>query len=209
MNGPEGVAEHAAPPLFVLCCYRGADRDGPLPGSRWALRLGVPQWVGHRRVHRDFYANPRDLRYQLALVAQQMPGARAPRLVIDRRLAAAARDIPGLAKAAFELADLDEDRLADSVIEAEAAADDVYLVYPDAIGLGCEAIEAALLRRAKGRCWVVNGRRRVFRLTSGTRRRLAVSRWLARTRAVEYAAALALTAAGYLLAEWDHLRGRR
>jgi len=84
-----------------------------------------------------------------------------------------------------------------------------FALYSGDDGTGCEFIERALMRGADGRCWSINGRRRVFRLTPRMRRRLALSRWLARSRAGEYAAALAVTLAGYVLAGWDHLRGRR
>ncbi len=205
MAGDDPAARVNRQPLFVLFAYRGADRDGPLPTGRLAEWLRLPEIIAHRRVHRDFYANPRNLHYQLALVSRQVHAGTAPLLIIDQRLEAAVAAAEGLAPSAYQLADLEADTPADAI----RAAGEVYLVYQDALGLGCEFIERALMRGADGRCWSINGRRRVFRLTPRMRRRLALSRWLARSRAGEYAAALAVTLAGYVLAGWDHLRGRR
>jgi len=91
-----------------------------------------------------------------------------------------------------------------------AGADTIVLLYPDAIGLGFGGIERqvrALAPRATLK--VLNGRRRCFDLDAGTRRALALRRFLERSMLVELLLGTALLLATPFLHAADLVAGRR
>jgi len=98
-----------------------------------------------------YKANPRSEEYMRALLAEHMPGADWVSTTQDADWA-----------------------------ERVAAADQVLLLYPDAIGLGFTPVERTIL--ARKRPWagvtVLNGRRRKFLLNCATRRALRLRRLL-------------------------------
>jgi hypothetical protein len=101
------------------------------------------------------------------------------------------------------------DRYPDGRLDASipAAASEIVLLYPDAIGLGYGAIERRLPAGVPVR--ILTGRRREFELDARTRRALRLRRVLERTMAGEVAAlALAAVATPVLLLT-DLARGRR
>jgi hypothetical protein len=193
--------------LFVLFAYHGRDADHVR--AFWE-RFESPALRGHRIVHRDHYANPRRVEYQLALIAEAAahlsPGQR-PTLVVDSRF-----ETPPDASATAPYERVDADVTAPAAwhhgVLAEAPAyDHVVLVYPDALGLGCDQAERAAMR-GRASVFVINGRRRAFRLTPAVRRRLHIRRVLAHTRLVERGFALAVRPVGSALASIDRLMGR-
>lgn len=97
-----------------------------------------------------YKANPRAEDYMRALLAEHLPGV----------------ECVSTADASWS--------------ERIAVADQVLLLYPDAIGLGFAAVERTVL--ARKRIWagvtVLNGRRRKFLLNGATRRALRLRRLL-------------------------------
>lgn len=105
-----------------------------------------------------------------------------------------------------------------TVVDADEAhgavaegADEIVLVYPDAIGLFCGRLERRLLHARSGHPppTVLNGRGRRFTLDRATRRALLVRRALERTMLAEVAGMVALTAVTPILLAADLVRGRR
>jgi hypothetical protein len=106
--------------------------------------------------------------------------------------------------------DLFAERHPNGTIESDVPArdaDEIVLLYPDAIGLGFGAIERRLPSGVPVR--VVNGRRRDFALDRRTRRALALRRALERTMAFEAVALAAAAVATPALLVVDLVRGRR
>jgi hypothetical protein len=192
--------------LFVVFAYHGRDNDGR---RTWMDRFESSAARDHRILHRDHYANPRDVPYLLGLLQAamtQVDDADA-RLVIDRQLAEA---FPGRVDlAGVEFADpLDSATWRRGALKDADAYDNLVFIYPDALGLGCERAEQYALYRRRD-ILIVNGRRRAFRLTASLHRRLELSRWLARTRVVERLFAAAVRPIGTMLALSDDLLRRR
>lgn len=187
--------------LLVACTYRGGDRDRSGGSGVWA------QWNGHRILHRNFYANPRSPAYLAALIgelADRLAPARCE-LVLDARWRDRFHftDLP-LAQpvGAVDLAEPRWARMGDG-----SPPDAIILCYRDALGLGCSAIERGALRQSPA-VFVLNGRRRLFRLDGAMRRRLAARRWLANSRAVELVLAAVVIPLAAMLALLDRVRNR-
>lgn len=172
--------------LFLVFAYHGRDRDRTRPSL--IERLEGAGTHGHRIVHRDHYANPRTLEYQMAMVASA-----AAALSPDTPTAVVVDAAFGDAGRRFEsVADLARPNLWRDTPAARARDyDNVVAVYPDALGLGCKRAEARLIRE-RGSILVINGRRRVFRVDASLARRLDFNRFLASTRIVERTLAVAV-----------------
>lgn len=195
--------------LFLLFAYHGRDRDAAPPTL--LDRLGGAGARGHRIVHRDHYANPRSLQYQVAMLAAAQarltPDMPAD-LVIDRALGeeAAAQLAGGFGR--VEVADLADPRSWRNGIAADTRGyRHVVLIYPDALGLGCENAEHRLLRD-RDRLLIINGRRRVFAVTPSFSYQMDLRRWLAEFRAVERLLAIAVRPVARVLAAWDWMHAR-
>jgi hypothetical protein len=185
--------------LFLVFAYHGRDRDQATPSR--LERLEGPGAHGHRIVHRDHYANPRTLGYQLAMVrsaAELLTPDAAPTFVFDTALG---DEVPR----AGERLDLARPRYwHDSIASRAREFQNVVAVYPDALGLGCQDAEHRLVREC-GSILVINGRRRAFRVDHAMSRRMDVHRWLADTRAFERLLARAMRPYAAALALWDRM----
>lgn len=125
-------------------------------------------------------ANPRPPEYMRALLAEHWPDA--------------------------VLVHVDEDDLDARLRDA----DEVVLVYPDAIGLGFGALERRVARATSGRIpQVLTGRRRRFALDRRTHHALRLRRALERSMVGEAAGLLLVALATVPLAAFDMIRGRR
>ncbi len=205
--------------LFVLCGWAEDERQQKTGSARLgrATRLtlaaldlvGGEALRGHRSIHRRHYANPRELPYELSLAhraAATMACEGRPDLLVDEAFAA---DVAGDEAAPFariERAPLQAEEAQASGLLAEARAGDygrIVLFYPDALGLGWEPLEAALVSDPQARVLAVNGRRRVLALSPANRRRLRLRRYLARTRVVEALLALMVLPVAAVLAVRD------
>ncbi len=196
--------------LFVAFAYHGADRDSVRRGL--LERLESPSARGHRIVHRDHYANPRPLPYVIDMIvtaAGILSPAEPPDLVIDRRYDASLAEGIATRFGKVVTADVtDPAAWSESPLAESRRYGHVVLVYPDALGLGCERGERRALR-AREDVLVINGRRRAFRLEASFDARLRASRFLARTRVVERVLALLVRAVAGALAWMDQRMGVR
>ncbi len=156
-------------------------------GLIWRV-LTTESYRGFVRGYRDFYANPRSSAYMAArlseLMASAFPDASLGIIAIDPpSLPAPLREHPSV-----ELTSVATIEDLDAAIAADAEAkpsDLTLLLHYDALGLGLGAIEKRLLKLVPHATFVMNGRRRVYRLDRTMRKRLAPRRWLAETRLVE------------------------
>jgi len=211
--------------LLVICAYTEASRtpEEPRPyGAITALSLRLlalvlpGRFAEHRALHRDHFANPRPLPYLLELAerfAAEVAPAAPPDLLID---VAYPESEEGAWRGAFARVERGATArfaalgtpplLADAL---RGAYDSVVLVHPDALGLGCELLERALVAEPARRVLIVNGRRRVYALASDARRALRLRRFLARTRLPELGFALAVWPLAAALAVADAWRARR
>ena len=91
-----------------------------------------------------------------------------------------------------------------------AEADSIVLLYADCIGMDFGGIERNIISRwPLKRLLVLNGRRRLFRLDSEMRRRLALRRFLEATRLPEMAFLLVFLIATPVLLLVDTIRSHR
>ena len=90
------------------------------------------------------------------------------------------------------------------------SADNVVLLFPDSIGLDFGVIERSIASRwpAK-RLFALNGRRRFFRLDAPMRRRMAIRRFLEKSRIPEVGLSVVFIVATPFLALMDLVRGHR
>jgi hypothetical protein len=97
------------------------------------------------------------------------------------------------------------------VTERIAAADEVVLLWPDAIGYGWRAIERRVfaLRRAGGGVFALTGRRRHFELTPALLALFRARRLLERLWLGEALLAAGLLLSAPVLIAWDFARGKR
>ena len=203
-----GSAPKPGRTLFMAFAYHGADRDDKRRGL--LERFESAPTRGHRIVHRDHYANPRSLPYLIAMIAEAaavLSPHEPPDLVLDRRYE---EDLPEDVANSFGrviTAAVVEPRAAGAQPWAPPGAyDNVVLVYPDALGLGCESEERDALN-GRQCVFVINGRRRMFRIDRAMRARLGFRRFLARTRVVERGLAWLFISVGSALAVWDRAAG--
>ena len=84
----------------------------------------------------------------------------------------------------------------------------VVLVWRDANGIGCSPLEREL-KRSGARIWVLNGRHRLFELTSGRRRLLRFRRALEKFLIGEVVFTIVFILITPGLVAWDALQGRR
>jgi hypothetical protein len=122
-----------------------------------------------------------------------------PDLVLDPRLGQLSPEVAARFGRTRTVDPLDVGAWRGELLSETAQYDQLVLVYADALGLGCEALEHhALMRHA--RVLIVNGRRRAFRLNGTMQTRLAISRFLAHTRIVERLMGAVLRPIGAVLA---------
>lgn len=90
------------------------------------------------------------------------------------------------------------------------SAENLVLLFPDSIGLDFAAMERSIASRwpAK-RLFALNGRRRFFRLDAPMRRRIALRRFLEKTRIPELCFFVAFVVATPFMALADLTRSRR
>ncbi len=186
--------------LFALFAYHGRDRDGAPPG--FLERRETPAARGHRIVHRDHYANPRALPYELSLLASsaEVLCNQPPDVVIDQRWEG---EVPAdLASRCQSVERADLASAPAALFATFGHYDHIVFIYADALGLGCAAAEQGAMARHAS-VLIVNGRRRGFHLQGSLHGRLQVRRWLADTRIVERLLAALITPLAARLARRD------
>jgi hypothetical protein len=171
--------------LFVVIGYRGreATPEAPSAFQRFLKRTPIGRWRAHCAYQAEYYANPRPLAYSLDSIGRfcatnEVKGT--VRIAVDPALTE-----PGTAPSAVagpvEVVDPDA-----AVRNPRATV--IVLVYADPIGMGCERIESGL--SAGLPVFVVNGRRRAFRLTPAMAKELTRRRFHTRWRLVELGLAI-------------------
>jgi hypothetical protein len=156
----------------------------------------------HVRMYRDHCANPRSPEYMADVVRGFATNVGADRLtlVADPSLEAVA---------ASALWANETVRRAGWLRHAKAEEFDVYradavvVIQPDPLGMGLGRLERALLGRYPHQTFVLNGRRRLYRLDRSIARTLNRRRFLAETRVVEAFLSYALWPIALVLAAKD------
>lgn len=178
-----------------------------LAGHLWRL-LTSERYRAHVRLYRDFYANPRPRDYMID---------RAGELISARSIGQAtlwcgledAEPRPSWAAAVQPVDFGDPEALGALLKSAPSRPDAILLLHSDAIGLGQEPVEAAILRAFDGPVVVLNGRRRIYTLNPSRRAQLRRRRFLADTRLVEAGWGLFLWVTGAASAVLDRVQSRR
>lgn len=198
--------------LVVVCSYRGGIGNPP----PFAFSSRMPRLYRIARLldglsllflrqfiaaNRDFFANIRPLDYQAGLLDDALRlGAPAE---VTIRVDQALSGHPAMAR--VQSMGQTEVRPAAELLGPHELADQVLVIYPDALGLGWARLESLL---PSGRAFGVNGRRRIFPLDAAARRWLRWRRLMANTRLPELLATVAIVPLAAGLAAWDALRGK-
>lgn len=170
---------------FVVIGYRGraASPDRPSLVQRILKRTPVGRWRAHCAYQAEYYANARPLAYSLESIARfcDVNEVQGPvHVAVDPALVEAGAQ-PTSTAGSLEV-------VAPETAVRSPHATNVVLVYADPIGMGCETLERGVTGSIP--VFVVNGRRRAFRLTSAMRRELAKRRFHTRWRLVELGLAI-------------------
>ena len=175
--------------------------------ARLLAKLRQPAARDYVRFYRDFYANPRSPAYMLqcAHALFEGGGPQHRTLVLGPNL-----DLEADATEWASEIRHSEYKLPQSSRDLAALAreyDAVLLLHSDALGLGLGTLEQALDSALPEKVFVLNGRRRLYRLDTTMQRRLRRRRVLAETRIVESVLAQLVPVAGWVLAGFDRLMG--
>ncbi len=200
-----GLDGTATPPHKAIAVLRDFPLPRPVPAPlRW--NAAARTWWDHRTWFERYEANPRSSSAMLAIAAAAIGGAFAG-LVPD--IAAPFPIDPAVAAGFGAVVAPPDDSAGLAAWVAANGYDTVLLLYPDAIGQGWGAVESALIALPGVRLWVINGRRRMFRLDPAIRCGLRLRRWLSTWRLAEIGFALAIVPLALTLAAADAARGRR
>lgn len=196
--------------VLLLFAGRTLDKPGFLAGCLAKLHgtgglLGGPDGLA------TYYANPKSLSWLYRTVTATLAASgleTLPNPLVDRSLETPEDAVDSDVAPIW----LDPTTPAGQKnLAARLAAVDwdlALLVYPDAIGLGATAMERPVL--ATGRpVYATNGRKRLFRLDRPTGSRLALRRFLARSRVMELLLAAVLLGAGAAVRLWERCRQPR
>ncbi len=186
--------------------------DATMVGNAFARLLAMvrrPATRDHVRFYRDFYANPRSPAYMAERLRALFGSGEGRRrtLVLDPKLDgedATAGWAGDIHRSADSLA-----RSPGDLAEQMRAHDAVLLLHSDALGLGLGALERRLVGAFPAGVFVLNGRRRLYRLDARMQRRLRRRRVLAETRIVEAALARVVPILAWLLAGFDRFASRK
>jgi hypothetical protein len=157
----------------------------------------------HVRFYRDFYANPRSSAYMVERLNELFEKSKGQirTLVVGSRIKL---DMHA-AKWAHKIRQVDESVIRSPNDLLHGDYDAVLLVTQDPLGLGLGAFERALDAAYRGKIFVMNGRRQVYRLDGRMQRVLGRRRVLAETRIVESILSRVVPIIGFFLATRDRL----
>jgi hypothetical protein len=172
-------------PGYAAEISRIGEGSALLPVVGWFWRfLTTRNFKSFVRQHRDYYANPRTSAYMAEvlgeLIRKTLPDAQ---VVL---LCAAQDDFPSSwasRRLSLKAAPVDYSDLIKS-LGPGVAFDAAILAHHDPLGLGLYPLERALLAQFKD-VFVVNGRRRVYRLDQAALDTHKLHRFLAQTRLAE------------------------
>lgn len=200
--------------LFVVATYPGeARRVSAHAGMLTRLTLwlldaaSLGRLRDYRGMYRDHYANPRNSEYMLGaiLAVEKALALRSPPAVIVPD-GVATGSAGNISVTIVDIAEMDAVAWRRQI--ASGPFDAVVIVWPDAIGLGNERMQRRLLE-AGAPVYVLNGRRRLFRLDPAMRWKIALRRYFAHTRVMELAFAAVVWPLAGLCALVDILERRR
>jgi len=177
--------------------------------ARMLTRLRDRATRDHVRSYRDFYANPRSATYMAERLRDLFEHGKrdGTALVLDPALDIDASETEWaseIRRGSDKLA-----RMPRELLDLVPAYEAVLLVHSDALGLGLGRLERMLIAASPGGVFVLNGRRRLYRIDPRMQRRLSVRRIFAETRIVEMILARVVAIMGWLLAGYDRLLSRR
>jgi hypothetical protein len=172
----------------------------------WMLRSTARSQ--HVRMYRDYYANPRSPAYMADAAREFARDISADHIMLltdpePEAVAATASWANETARHAKRL------RQATASEFDAHRADAVVLLHADPLGMGLGQLERSLLDRYPTRTFVLNGRRRFYRLDRSIEQSLNRRRFLAETRVVEALLSLALWPAALALMTGDMLFKRK
>lgn len=172
-------------PGYAAAKSRIGEGSALLSAVGWLWRvLTTGNYKSFVQQYRDYYANPRSSAYMAEavgeLIGKALPGAQvvlACPAQDDCPSSWAARWLP-LAPAAADYSDVVKS------LGTGVMFDAAILAHHDALGLGLYGLERALLAQFKD-VFVINGRRRVYRLDQSAQQVHKLRRFLAQTRLAE------------------------
>lgn len=175
--------------LFVLAPYPSDPRlvsthAGLL--TRLTLKLLDAVTLGrardYRNMYRDHYANPRSADYMLGAIDAAMGALKLREQPVV--ITPAGTAVGQVGRARVPIVDVTRgDAVEWRRRVASGRHDVVVLVWPDAIGLSAERLQKLLSFGVP--LYVLNGRRRLFRLDATMRWKIALRRYFAHTRVME------------------------
>jgi hypothetical protein len=201
--------------LFIVCGYLQGRKHNdnlewtPSPKSRVGRLLNSVR--SNNKFHTDWYANPRDLKYlydMIDLFIRENKIAPGNDIVIDKGLG---RDMPSDLRTRFRDVEFASPEIPQSwrsglLFKLKTGDYDcVVLVYSDALGLGCEMVERAVMSSPVKSVFVINGRKRAFPLNRGTILQLTLRRFMGRTRISELVFAILVIPTAAVCAGIDFL----
>ncbi len=193
--------------LVVVCAYRGDSAQPDRTGLAWRIYRSTPvfRWRNHCRQQMNYYANQRDVGYAMETLKRlwESNNIRSqPRIIVDDSFPGGSQPLSSQAGPVVFASPV-------HAIETNRDASTILLIFSDAIGLGCEPIEAAASKAPN--VFVANGRRRLFRLTPEMRRILASRRFHSRWRLAELLLAVTFVPLSAIMAllDWMTAKGRK
>lgn len=191
--------------VFIVCPFYGD--SGQTHGRGEAAKSGgIGIFKNLRKHYRDqanFYANPRSVSYQLGAIKEfcSINGVGENiDLALDENLAPyPAEDIDSNFKQVYKISLFPTKGLRDRL---QKQYDNIVIVYSDAIGLGCEEIEKAIASHSS--VFVINGRRRAFKLSLDFQKALNRRRFYCKWRIVEALLAFSFIflSGAFALSDW-------
>jgi hypothetical protein len=218
MTKSDVATELAAERLFVLFPGYSAPkdeepfRDGGSLSNQLVRNLAAwrsPDMRRHVRVYRDFYANPRAPDYMAKLAGEIVARSRIGQVtvLIDPAVTVAQADTPWTNDIRVVERQLRDATLDDLGINPKPG-DAVLLLHSDPLGMGLGDLERQLSKVFPGRVFILNGRRRAYRLAERMSRILRRHRIIAETRVVEALLARLVGVVAAVLAFGDRIMQR-
>ena len=161
----------------------------------------------HVLFYRDYYANPRSDQYMLQRLYELGSTCSFSALLVPEAAIIPSEVLPFFSRVR-RIEPLSFWRR-ENLLDLRAGHDAILLVHSDPLGLGLGTLERQLQRLFGEQLFVLNGRRRLYRLDSRMRRILARRRLLAHTRIIEAILGRLVPVIGGVFAVLDRVTARR
>ena len=191
--------------IVVMPGYQAGASSQTAGEGNIILRLFASIWRGvtstnyksYIRIYRDFYANPRSEDYMLERVKEFVsavcPDCNIQILIQEGFSGKTYKDNKSNNRVQILEYSGNKKNTLNAIISkmsGEIGDSKVLFIHPDAIGLGQYENERVLLDKFPGRVFVLNGRRRIYKLTSKMHKKVVFRRFLVETRLPEAVASL-------------------